>query len=85
MFNIYICLASNLVEMFLIFISFFLFQERLKKIKKEHGNVQLGNITVDMVLFYLKSLFIFWTYSCFFKYHTHVEVAICDMCMLLVL
>lgn len=25
-------------------------QERLKKLKKEHGNVQLGNIGVDMVL-----------------------------------
>ncbi|XP_074292477.1 citrate synthase, mitochondrial isoform X1 [Silene latifolia] len=25
-------------------------QERLKKLKKEHGNVQLGNINVDMVL-----------------------------------
>ncbi|KAJ6750564.1 hypothetical protein OIU85_001136 [Salix viminalis] len=25
-------------------------QERLKKLKSEHGKVQLGNITVDMVL-----------------------------------
>ncbi|MDD0451936.1 hypothetical protein PSZ91_24060, partial [Shigella sonnei] len=25
-------------------------QDRLKKLKSEHGKVQLGNITVDMVL-----------------------------------
>nr|GMD62231.1 citrate synthase, mitochondrial [Ipomoea batatas]GMD65223.1 citrate synthase, mitochondrial [Ipomoea batatas]GMD71772.1 citrate synthase, mitochondrial [Ipomoea batatas] len=27
-----------------------MFQERLKKIKSQHGKVQLGNITVDMVI-----------------------------------
>jgi citrate synthase len=27
-------------------------QDRLKKLKSEHGKVQLGNITVDMVCFW---------------------------------
>lgn len=31
----------------------FLLQERLKKLKAEHGKVQLGNVTTDMVRFFL--------------------------------
>ncbi|XP_074325565.1 citrate synthase, mitochondrial-like [Apium graveolens] len=34
-----------------LFVKYFFFlQERIKKLKAEHGKVQLGNITVDMVL-----------------------------------
>lgn len=37
-------------------IHFTLSQERLKKLKSEHGKVQLGNITVDMVHVFLALL-----------------------------
>ena len=35
-----------------VLIVIFFTQERLKKLKKERGNVELGNITVDMVRFF---------------------------------
>lgn len=45
--------ASYAVLRTLFFIcSLSLFQERLKKLKSEHGKVQLGNITADMVHIY---------------------------------
>lgn len=45
------------------FFPFFIwFQERLKKVKSELGKAQLGNITVDMVVFML--ILAWWYFSC---------------------
>ncbi|KAG6467896.1 hypothetical protein ZIOFF_072461 [Zingiber officinale] len=44
-------MASNVVvETLFSICSLSLFQERLKKLKSDHGKVQLGNITADMVI-----------------------------------
>lgn len=37
--------------LFLTCLIFFYLQERLKKLKSEYGKLQLGNVTVDMVIY----------------------------------
>jgi len=58
------------VNLFAFLVSSFLtrifqFQDRLKKLKSEHGKVQLGNITVDMV----ETIMIFTFLVCLYDFH----------------
>lgn len=70
-----------LVSVFLfIYPSFFFFsflghQERLKKVKSELGKAQLGNITVDMVMFYVNSCLVEVNYCSFLVQVLNIAVS----------
>lgn len=61
----------------LLFTEFSLLQDRLKKLKSEHGKVQLGNITVDMVYWhalkfiasFFHMIFVLAVHSCVIQWH----------------
>lgn len=51
-FSFFVCCLFHFTTLFsfaVFFIHNFLFQDRLKKLKSQHGTVPVGNITVDMV------------------------------------
>lgn len=50
-------------------------QERLKKVKSELGKAQLGNITVDMVMFYVNSCLVEVNYCSFLVQVLNIAVS----------
>lgn len=57
------------------FSSFLGHQERLKKVKSELGKAQLGNITVDMVMFYVNSCLVEVNYCSFLVQVLNIAVS----------